>query len=791
MKVLTLDIWDTVLRRECAPDETKLAVARFLLTYFRELINIEFYSDIFSIQQIRQKCEWNLAQASKEAGKDDEYQIQEVLEATLDEIIKGQLEISTKKNLIEKLVEIELQQEIQLTRLDHNIVEEIKKYKSDRIYLLSDFYYPSNLMTKILSRYESQLPLDGIFISCDSGYNKKSGRLFSYIESQLHITPSEHFHLGDNKKADVEIPKKMGINSIQYLPEQEQKQRELKELHYKQRLEGNLEGYLEKVKKYLPGQGNLIGEKYSLIFFDFVYEILEKAIQRKAKKIYYFTREGEFFKKIHEEIIKTDLFSEFVPRAEILEVSRMATFAPSVYNANLEEWMRLWIQYHDQSFSTFFTSLDINIEPYMSFLEKYEIQSQEIIHKIYEDERVKSLLNDKNFKEKISEELQKKRELIKKYFEEKGIFKGKENLFIVDIGWRGSIQDNIAILFPEKQIYGYYLGLFEPFYPPVSNTEKEAFLSNQNAEEYLWCLSYVDPIEMLCNSNSGSTMGYRIESNKVKAIKQKVKEEDNVYFKFTKNFQQEILSTIKIWCNFAKCYSMMAIELKPYALECLKNLVTDPDPSLIDMYFQLKHNENFGRGLLESKEQTLSLIKIFKAYYSKKARETLFRLIEQCHWPQALLKKYHLPWLNEYNQKLKQNFVEYISPFSLKDSAIVDISKYQEESREIKFYIEEFECKEQYLDIKGWALIPGINSKSCKIFFSFFNSERTYYFTVKTILRKDVTNHFSDGTNYHYSGFLVHILMSKLLSGKYQGQILIIEEEKRMSKINIQKNIQI
>ena len=47
MKVLTLDIWDTVLRRECAPDETKLAVARFLLTYFRELINIEFYSDIF------------------------------------------------------------------------------------------------------------------------------------------------------------------------------------------------------------------------------------------------------------------------------------------------------------------------------------------------------------------------------------------------------------------------------------------------------------------------------------------------------------------------------------------------------------------------------------------------------------------------------------------------------------------------------------------------------------------------------------------------------------------------
>ena len=113
-------------------------------------------------------------------------------------------------------------------------------------------------MTKILSRYETQLPLDGIFISCDSGYNKKSGRLFSYIESQLHITPSEHFHLGDNKKADVEIPKKMGINSIQYLPEQEQKQRELKELHYKQRLEGNLEGYLEKVKKYLPGQGRYI-----------------------------------------------------------------------------------------------------------------------------------------------------------------------------------------------------------------------------------------------------------------------------------------------------------------------------------------------------------------------------------------------------------------------------------------------------------------------------------------------------------------------------------------------------
>ena len=131
----------------------------------------------------------------------------------------------------------------------------------------------------------------------------------------------------------------MGINSIQYLPEQEQKQRELKELHYKQRLEGNLEGYLEKVKNS----------------------------------------------------------SRFALYTEGANVAILLTSKISALGTNSENKSVLII-------------------------------SSWIFLKNSPSRGVKSLLNDKNFKEKISEELQKKRELIKKYFEEKGIFKGKENL---------------------------------------------------------------------------------------------------------------------------------------------------------------------------------------------------------------------------------------------------------------------------------------------------------------------------------------------------------------------------
>ena len=73
-----------------------------------------------------------------------------------------------------------------------------------------------------------------------------------------------------------------------------------------------------------------IGIALSPILYFFVYEIIEYAILNKINKVYYFTREGETFIKIHELIKKNSPFEVEIPECEILEVSRMATFAASL-----------------------------------------------------------------------------------------------------------------------------------------------------------------------------------------------------------------------------------------------------------------------------------------------------------------------------------------------------------------------------------------------------------------------------------------------------------------------------
>lgn len=69
-------------------------------------------------------------------------------------------------------------------------------------------------------------------------------------------------------------------------------------------------------------------------------------------------------------------------------------------------------------------------------------------------------------------EIQKKREELIKYFRKNGIENDGRTVFIVDIGWRGTIQDNIAYIFDKNKFIGYYLTLYNYYNVQPVNTKK-------------------------------------------------------------------------------------------------------------------------------------------------------------------------------------------------------------------------------------------------------------------------------------------------------------------------------
>lgn len=78
--------------------------------------------------------------------------------------------------------------------------------------------------------------------------------------------------------------------------------------------------------------------------------------------------------------LKTNIKEIKLPEIDIIEVSRLATFAPSLQEISIKEMMRVWNLYSTQSISSLFKTLNVAPETFQSFIDKYGIPADEQIN---------------------------------------------------------------------------------------------------------------------------------------------------------------------------------------------------------------------------------------------------------------------------------------------------------------------------------------------------------------------------------------------------------------------------
>lgn len=597
-KLVTIDVWDTLLRRTCSPDETKLAGLRYLyLNYLNEIK--EQYCDVEILFKLRQKYEYFVGQKNKLNGFDNEYKIEDVLFYLLKEVMLSD-DINKFEMIIGNMIKEEFSFEKKVIYADRNISNLVSKIKCDQILFLSDFYLSSNLLSELIESVfekENCIPKNG-YVSCEINYNKASGKLFNYVLDKHNIKPSEYLHIGDNIHSDVNVPINLGIDVLHYFIEDEN----VKNFNLNQNFNNKNFAYelvsllsdnqiinsINSIHKniYLYGYHN------SLLFSGYIMYIYEKAFRYKAKKIYFLTREGEFLSEIYKNFIENNPYNSRIIDYDILEVSRIATFSASLKQFTLENMMKVWNMYSTQSMVSMFKTLNINIHEYKIFFEKYKIDINEEISYPWLNDRIIALFSDNEFIYKINTILSNKRKELLKYFESKGIVDG-EDIFLVEIGWRGTIQDNIANIFQNSKVCGVYLGLNKFLNVQPLNCEKIAYGPNLNiSNDYSELLDIVAPIEMLCNSPFGST----IEYNESKAIRYIDKEENKQFFKVTQYFQQGINEGSVNFFNILKKRALTSSFIKHDAIASWKNILDNPNIYIAKAYFKLNHNEQFGVG---------------------------------------------------------------------------------------------------------------------------------------------------------------------------------------------------
>lgn len=115
----------------------------------------------------------------------------------------------------DKLIEIELSIERDMLCPIHNMTIFIDSLRctGNKILFISDMYLGASFLQPILRETGLLKEGDGLYVSCDVGATKSSGKLFEYIRQKEGISYRNWHHYGDNKQSDIQVPKKLGIHS--------------------------------------------------------------------------------------------------------------------------------------------------------------------------------------------------------------------------------------------------------------------------------------------------------------------------------------------------------------------------------------------------------------------------------------------------------------------------------------------------------------------------------------------------------------------------------------------------
>ena len=87
--------------------------------------------------------------------------------------------------------------------------------KGEQIIFVSDMYLPVEFLAGILKVHGIFQTGDRIFVSCDVGKTKFNGEIYRYIHEKENIPYNKWTHYGDNRRADIIEPQKLGIRTKQ------------------------------------------------------------------------------------------------------------------------------------------------------------------------------------------------------------------------------------------------------------------------------------------------------------------------------------------------------------------------------------------------------------------------------------------------------------------------------------------------------------------------------------------------------------------------------------------------
>lgn len=373
---------------------------------------------------------------------------------------------------VEELVNAELALELESIYAIGTTAAEIEKLRAAgrKIIFVSDMYLPSDLLKPMLRNSGIMAESDTLYVSCDSGLTKHSGRLFDHVLSSEKALPHELIHTGDNVWADIAVPKRKGIETRHFanafltpheariagekLPRSPARSY-LAALSRRSRL-----AMAQPAGSSTHRFDSVIHGVVVPLLVSYVLWVIEHAKQTGIRRLYFVARDGEVLYKIAKEL------NAGVDTIDLryLHGSRRAWLSPSI-SMGTTPWKNLLITAGQSN-----SRKDIVARAGLTEVESEFVREALAINPaqwnqplgVTEAERfLEAILSDRRISGIILESAARKREIALAYFKQEGLL-DDVSWALVDAGWSLNSQAALKRILSgstAREPKGYYLAL--------------------------------------------------------------------------------------------------------------------------------------------------------------------------------------------------------------------------------------------------------------------------------------------------------------------------------------------
>lgn len=644
-KIVSFDLFDTLVIRKTDPPDEVIKITSSRISQ-EGLINLSGKK----IYKLRNEIENELREKHKKSGLDSECSIEEIYSIMIKK---------TKTNCsVKDLLDIELNIETNLLLIMPGIKKILDHLKNDyRLIVISDTYYPLWMIEHYLLEVGLHSYFNNIYCSCEYGLNKGSGRLFEKVLTLEGVFSEQIVHLGDNVQCDYLLPKTLGVPSLLLLNSWNLKRRSTIRLLNNYESKGEMWKASSFFNKLLIENPLFEKEKNGLFSWGkevvgplivlFVHLFINQCIEKKITKIFFLARDGFVLKKIYNQLSK-EIYGGKLPSTEYLCVSRYSTFAASIKKMDQRVY-RHAISGDNMTVGEILKRFKLDLNPEIkNLLEKYNLLINSSINDSIK-KKIRLLFKDQTFKKIVLENSNQLRIVFRKYLESHSFFSKSKTSVLVDIGWLGTIQDNIDTAFSNDSDYpnltGYYLASTQASDYQKNGKNKIGLLYDyKNAVPEQASISFfMESLEFSTRALHGTTTGYKYNKNhdvtsifKKNTFDRQNEKQNN---KDILLIQKGIYQFLHEYIQLQKVYAIKPELLEKYVTTRYDNYINFPRKRHLCAIENMGNADDFGRDKVRNIVSYYSIKDIFSP-------KKMFSKFIDSPWREASISKTKIPFLN-------------------------------------------------------------------------------------------------------------------------------------------------